>query len=158
MATSVDYTGRTVDLLGFQNTAPSGQTEVSLALFGDDGRSHVTTGIQKVAQRFVLGLLTEKGSQFHDPSYGTYFLRELKLGGSNNNARFQLVFNNASVDILSQQNVRLTGDEPDDEVLASVVLQSFSFPTPDKLMMTVKLLSRAGESRVVRLPVTLAIR
>lgn len=158
MATTTDYTGRMVDLLMLQGTTSSGVAEVDLALADSDGKSYVTTGIQKISQRFLIGLMTELGSQTHEPGFGTLFMIEVKYGAANSSAKFQIAFRNAAAAIIAQQNTRLTGNEPDDEVLTEANLVSYSFPTPDRIIMNVELTSRAGSSRVVVLPVTLAIR
>lgn len=158
MTISTDYTGRTVDLMITQGIEPIGQQELSLSLADEAGASRVVSGVQKAVQRFLLTLLTDVGSQSGDTEYGTSFMAELQLGSVGSPIRFQSAFQSAVSNILLQQNQNLTGEEPDDEILSAIELTSYSFPTADSVSMQVTLTTRAGSSRVVLLPVTLAIR
>ncbi len=73
-----DYIGRKVDVLAFQGPVPVGEVLLtqSLALEGTGGM--VTTGINFLAQRFLIELLTERGSIPHWPIRGTTFMTEIR--------------------------------------------------------------------------------
>jgi hypothetical protein len=78
LTTINDYVGRTVDVVAFQGTVPRGEVQLqqTLALPGTSGQ--VTTGIVKLGQRFLIELLTERGSLVHRPERGSTFMLEIR--------------------------------------------------------------------------------
>lgn len=151
-----DYTGRTVDLLFMQGAGTGTRKLITPSLAWDDG-GFVTTGIQKAAQFFVIVLMTEKGSVKHAPNFGTRFITTVK---SNNmtDSRLQIAFRDAAEDILDQQVSYQSDGMSDDEFLVDANLVSFAVPSLDHIQLAVQLTTRAGESRQVIMPVSLAVK
>lgn len=159
--TSVDYTGRTIDLLIFQGTAVQGDQAILLDLVGPGNNGgEVTTGIQKLVQSFTMLFLTERGSIKYHPELGTTFLTDMRFQRIHDEADVQSSFNLA-VELI-RTTLSLVAEQtslPEDEQFASAVLQSFNLDsTNGKLTLFVKIESVAGDSRTIYLPVPVAIQ
>ena len=77
MSASIDYTGRTVDILIFQGVVETGKQPIQTG-FGEAG--FVCTGIQKVAQTWLALFMTDRGTVLNKPTRGTGFLTAVRLG------------------------------------------------------------------------------
>lgn len=75
---AVDYVGRYVDLVVFHGTEAVGDVPLTQALTPPGQSGAVSTGIVKLGQRFLLELLTERGSVLYRPSRGSTFLTEVR--------------------------------------------------------------------------------
>jgi len=157
MASSVDYTGRKVDLNIFQGVQPVGDTQVYLGL-GDAGE--VVTGIQKLCQAFAKIFLTITGTMEYHPTMGTNFVSAVKTGRIQDEADVRGEFALAADTV--RQILNLDAEKtnpPDDEALASTTLEQVSVDkAASKITLFVRVTSVAGNSRVVYLPVPAAIR
>jgi hypothetical protein len=153
---AVDYVNRTVDMLMLTGTRLSGEAQVQmeLALPGEGGQ--ITTGIQKLAQRFLLELLTEKGSLLYWPSRGTDFFKEARLGYFHTPLDVLASISAALVDI--EQNLQLEESETDpaDERYASAEVLAVTL-NAGNASVTIRVTSRAGTSRVVIQPLSVAL-
>ena len=159
MAASIDYTGRTVDLLIFQNVKESGNQLVALE-FGEAG--YVCTGIQKVAQTWAALFMTDRGSMLNKPTRGSSFFPAVRRG------RIQVEEDIPAEFALAAEQVQRTMELdaanaspalPDDERLDEANLLDFSLFRGQSLMkLKVRIRSIAGDTRVIYLPVPVAIR
>lgn len=77
MSSVNQYIGRTVDVSAFQGSQPRGEVQLTqaLALPGESGQ--LISGIVKLGQRFLIELLTMKGSLRHRPERGSTFMIEV---------------------------------------------------------------------------------
>tara|TARA_Y100001973_G_C5208638_1_gene343601 strand:- start:5082 stop:5561 length:480 start_codon:yes stop_codon:yes gene_type:complete len=154
MTTIADYVGRTVDVLAFDGVKGEGQGEALLAqeLFDDKYSGLVCTGIQKLAQRFILELLTDKGSMTGKPDNGTGLMRAYRQGvvRSEIDAAQEWAF--AVNEALANMKKEELETDPEDERIESVELQSVAFAAGVKAAYHAKLISVAGTSRQVILP------
>ena len=106
MAISVDYTGRSIDLLIFQGVKAAGDQKLSLG-FGDAGE--VVTGIQKLLQTYTTLFLTRRGTiQYHE-EIGTDFVGALQQGRIKDEADVKSEFAIA-VEQVRQQDVLAAAD------------------------------------------------
>lgn len=157
MASSTDYTGRSVDLSIFLGAQAQGEQQLVLD-FSDGG--DVITGIQKMIQTFTMLFLTEIGSVLYQPSLGCSFITAMRLGAIRNEGDVQAQFDLAIEQI--RQTMDLVADAaslPPDETFDSAELTSFDLNTEaGKLTLKIALKSQAGASRVIYLPVPLAIQ
>lgn len=157
MATSIDYTGRSVDLLIFQGIKAAGDQKLYLG-FGDAGE--VVTGIQKLLQTFTTLFLTRRGTiQYHE-ELGTDFVGALQQGRirdeSDVKAEFAIAVEQVRQTLALQAN---QNELEDDEVFDSAVLNSFNLDkAASKLTLVIQVTSLAGASRTVFLPIPVAIR
>lgn len=78
MSTLNDYIGKTVDIVAFQGSQPRGEVQLqqTFALPGTGGT--IATGIVKLGQRFLIEILTERGSLRHRPARGSTFMVEVR--------------------------------------------------------------------------------
>jgi hypothetical protein len=147
-----DYTNRRYDLLALQNVRPTGNNQLGLSLFDQSGISTICTGIQKLAQRWLLEFLTEQGSMPGLPNRGTNFARSIRNGQLRNEAAVIVAFNFAAyttrINLISEEN----NTWPDDERIADAELLSISF-LPSYAQIQVAIFSRAGTARKVILPI-----
>ena len=152
-----DYVGRKIDILAYY-TGETGTGEVKLeqTLVPEGTGGVVTTGIQKLAQRFLLELLTERGSMTYTPTRGCDFMKEARLGYLRTPLDVMASFSAALTDI--KRNLRLEDDDDDsdDEKFASAEVISVSL-TGGSASVHVKVISQAGSTRTVIAPLAVTI-
>lgn len=155
--TSIDYTGRKVDLNIFQGVQAIGEAQTYLG-FGEAGE--VTTGIQKLCQVFAKLFLTMTGTMEYHPTLGTGFVRAVKTGRIQDEADVRGEFALAAETVRQTLDLDAeTTDPPDDERLASTTLEKVVVDkAASKVILWVRVTSAAGSSRVVYLPVPTPIR
>lgn len=148
---AVDYIDRRFDLLALQGAQPTGSAQLQQQLFnGNSGQ--VCTGVQKMAQRWVLEFLTDEGSLPFLPDRGVSFVRAARTGQFRNEVDAIAEYNFAAVKIMqTMQNEEVDAME-DDERLASDELTGLSIQE-GLLTLNVTLTSQAGSSRQVILPI-----
>lgn len=159
MAASVDYTGRTVDLLIFQGVAESGKQPIELG-FGTAGK--LCTGIQKVAQSWTMLFMTDRGSILNKPTRGSSFFPAIRQGRIQVDSDVRSQFASAADQVRRTMELDAAVADPelsDDERLDNAVLESF---TLDKgasyLYLKVRITSVAGDTRTIYLPVPIVIK
>lgn len=149
-----DYAGRTVDYLAFDNAKKTGEALLNQTLAERSGA--LITGIEKLVQRFLIELLTEKGSLDYDLNRGTFFMTQLRSGVVRTSQELFAAFSSAEVDV--RNNLRLEEDadtDPDDEQYSLAILQNASL-LGDTATLTIQVMSGAGESRTVIYPLRIA--
>jgi hypothetical protein len=150
-ATVKDYVGRTIDILAFQGAEVGRETLLTMALAQEGQGGEITTGIQKLAQRFLLEFLTESGSLMYEPNRGTRFMTELRLGRIRTTIdaeqQFFLAADIARINLVTEE----PDDAPDDEKFGSIALDSLAV-AGDKLTLHLTLVSVAGTTREIILP------
>jgi hypothetical protein len=81
-----DYINRKYDYLALQNTVGPGERKLGLELFNENTSGKITTGVQKLAQRWLLEFLTETGSIPALPDRGCLFMRQARRRFTRNNS------------------------------------------------------------------------
>lgn len=119
------YIGRTVDVLAFQG-GRSGNGEVLLRQELLEGASggFMTTGIQKLAQRFLLKMFTEEGSMIHLPDEGSRFMTDARTGTLRTALDVEASFAEALLDVQRQLQLEELATDPDDEKFAGAEILS----------------------------------
>lgn len=153
-ASIYDYLNRKVDYLAFDGAKPDngGEAKLTSSLIVDGGSGALTTGIQKLVQRFLLELLTEKGSLQYQPDRGTLFITYARTGYIRTTAQLISAFNSAELDVAN--NLRLEENfntDPLDERYESANLLSATL-NGDTAFLSIRVNSKAGESRSVIYP------
>jgi hypothetical protein len=145
------YSNRTIDYLAFDDAKPKGDALLSQVLVKEGQSGAVITGIEKLVQRFLIELLTEAASLNYQLSRGSMFMAALRAGVVRTSADLFSAFAEAEIDV--RQNLR--GEDkvtdPVDEQYRSAELITASL-LGDTATLTIRLLSMAGESRVVIYP------
>lgn len=155
---SVDYTGRSVDLLVFQGVEEAGKQPIDLA-WGDTG--YLCTGVQKIAQTWLVLFITERGTVLNDPERGTNFLQAVRSGRIQVEEDIPAEFSMAAdrVSRLMDQDAADAGDLPDDERLDFAKLVEFSLDrVTSYLYLKILIRSIPGATRTVFLPISTSIR
>lgn len=152
MTTIADYAGRTVDVFAFSGVKQDGEALLVQELFNSEQSGLVCTGIQKLTQRFVLELLTDKGSMQGKPENGTGLMRAYRQGTvrSEMDAAQEWAF--AVNEALANMRAEESTTDPDDERISTVELDSVAFSPGIKVAYYAKLTSLAGTDRKVILP------
>lgn len=151
MSTAADYLGRTIDLLILYGAQPKGEQLLTqaLALPGQGGA--VITGIEKLAQRYVLELLTEAGSLVYLPNRGCNFMIDGRSGGWRTQADLTQSFYAAMITVKRALILEEQATDPDDERFGSATLLG-SVLNGTQVAIRVALSSLAGTSRVIFTP------
>ncbi len=155
MSIYLDYAGRTVDISVFRAPGDAENADLTMSLFGDDG-GQVCTGIQKLAQRWVLEFFTVPGSMPYEPDRGARLVQKARGGSLLTELdvfqQFNLDYDNIQRGLVNEE-----GDsDPADERYAGSSLDSVTIGG-DYLTLGVSIYSRAGSARPVILPVSLSI-
>jgi len=153
--TYVDYIGRSVDVLAYwlPGQDSSGLLTLELLAQGEGGR--IVTGVQKLAQRFLMRMLTIKGSVKHWPDQGTYFMSDLLTGRIRSLTDLASTFAMALSEIQQQSAAEELQSDPDDEKLSTAELVSAEF-LPDGVSLTIRVTSVSGSHTEFIAPLTLA--
>ena len=125
--------------------------DIALITIGTTGE--LVVGPAKIAQEFTSAFLTELGSNVYYPDYGTEFMTYLRNGLIRTDQEVLTYFNAASAAAVYTLASKVTDATPDDEILESARLDHFELEPP-YLFLYVTLLTRAGLSRSIVLPVS----
>lgn len=150
---TTEYAGRTIDVLAFAGAVPGHDTLVSqvLALPGQGGQ--ICTGVVKLAQRFLLELLTPVSSLLYLPTRGTDFLPQALQGALRTPAAVMVALSAALVDVQKNLQAEETGLEPLDERYASASVLSVAVAS-GQVSVSIQVNSLAGSSRTIILPLS----
>jgi len=149
-ATVREYAGRTVDLLAFDGMTLQGEALLEPTLASGSGA--LVTGIQKLAQRFLIELLTEQGTLDYALNRGTLLMTQFRSGVLRTSQDLFSAFSSAEVDV--RNNLRLEEDstvDPADERYGSAQLLGATL-LGDTATLRIQLTSAAGESRTIIYP------
>lgn len=154
--TVADYLDRTVDLLLYEAPTPgAGERETPPALA--EGSGEVCAGVQKLAQRFLLTLLTPRGSQRHRAARGTAFMVHASRGFWRTAVDVRQSYAAAASDARKQLRAEETAADPDDERYGADELTRVTLGD-GKAAIHVALTSLAGTRRQYVVPVPVAVR
>lgn len=146
MATSTDYSQRTVDAWAFSGAYTG---ELAPDLLGND----VCAGIVKLAQRWMVGLLTETGSVPYRTDYGTTFITRLRQGELRAESDIAAAFLVSSQELADRLADEEEDADPPDERYDRCELLGVTISEDWKIDLRVRIYSQAGDSRVVLIPV-----
>lgn len=147
-----DFANRKYDFLAFQPVAMRIDGLKEMALYDPDNRSKITTGPQKLAQRWVLEFLTERGSMPYLPARGTFFMTLIRQGRIRTETELRAAFNSAELAIARNLRAEEYPEMPDEERYDEALLGNVT-AQPGTVDMQVVIISRAGDRRQVILPI-----
>lgn len=156
MTVPSDYSGRLVDVLAFDRNSAAGDELLQIVLAQPLQGGKIVSGIQKLVQRYLLELLTEYGSMPYAYERGTSFLYEARSGLFSTQIDVLGAF--ARANSLIAENLRndATDTDPEDELFDSAAVDSIVF-SPGKVTIYATILSKAGTSRQILLPLPVTI-
>lgn len=145
------YVGKKADYLIFDGLREAGDTLLtqSLALPRQSGASVV--GVQKLVQRFLLELLTDRGSIPYRPTRGTFFTIRFRSGAIRTSQELFSEFVSAELFIRTALSLEETAADPPDERYGEARLLSAEL-FADTAALSIQITSRAGNSRQVIYP------
>lgn len=146
------FANRKYDFLAFQPVALRTDGLKEMALYDPENRSKICIGPQKLAQRWALEFLTERGSMPYLPQRGTTFMTQVRQGRLRTTTEVQIAFNSAELSIARQLRAEEYPEMPDEErydraILVNIIAQ------PGYVDLRVIIVSRAGVRRQISLPI-----
>lgn len=147
-----DYANRRYDFLALQNVSPDIETQLGLELFDKAGKSQICVGVQKLAQRWLLEFLTERGSMTGLPDRGCNFMTLVRQGRLRSQSDVTIAFSFAAYDVRTALAREEDDTWPADERISNAELLSVAF-LPGYANLRVNIVSRAGTTRAIILPV-----
>jgi hypothetical protein len=150
------YAGRTVDLLAYRGAIPSGDVPLLQAMVATTDGGLLCTGIQKLAQRWLIEFLTPAGALRYVPARGCAFLAQLFSGAFRTAVDVRQAFSASAVVIQINLQAEDTATSPLDEILDSANFVN-AVIDGDQLSLTIQIISAAGTSVQLILPVTVPI-
>tara|TARA_A100001015_G_scaffold298353_1_gene380972 strand:- start:316 stop:786 length:471 start_codon:yes stop_codon:yes gene_type:complete len=140
-----DYIGRTIDVLAFRGGNASGQVLLNATLADAESSGEITTGIQKLAQRWIITMLTELGSVTYKPEMGTTFMTQLRAGEVHSDADMRALFTLTELSAREQLQNEITTTTPLDEQYLSASLEAVTVSNGN-ISITVNLYSKSPEN------------
>lgn len=153
MTAAIAYLNRRFDVLSLRGAKALGDIQLQQSLFGGSSGGDVCTGVQKLAQRWTLEFLTERGSMpFHMSTRGSDFMRWLRRGFIRSEYDIRAYFNFAAQQVKTNLINEETNDmNPEDRFQEAILLGNRLFD--GLLEMHVNVVSLAGDNREVILPI-----
>jgi len=147
------YIGRQIDVLAYRGAATrgSGETLLTMGIASAVDGGQATTGAQKLAQDFLLELLTIKGSIFCEPDRGCDFMLDANRGAWRTTTDVFASFALALVDVENALLAAENSEMQPDEKYKIAELEAVTL-TPTEASVTIRLTSQAGDSRAVIAP------
>jgi len=139
-----DYASRTIDVLAFRGGTTSTEVLLEQSLADAASGGEITTGIQKLAQRWLITLLTELGTVKYKPTMGTTFMTQLRQGYVRSDADMRALFALSELRVREQLNNEVTATTPLDEQYRDASLTAVTV-IPGYVNISVTLRSRAAD-------------
>lgn len=146
-----NYSGRKVDILALDGAFNDSVFPMEQTLYSNG--SKVCSGIQKLAQRWLIEFLTPLGSIPYLPNRGSNFIYKVRSGRIRTELDARLAFNFARDSVavnLKREDVE--GKYPEDEQYKDAVLLAIQVMMGRSLNMSVRIDSVADASRVFVVP------
>ena len=145
-------------MLAFQGAVVGRNVEVVQALTdpGSPG-GFVVTGVNKLAQRLLILLLTERGSLRYLPEVGTFLITDARLGLWRTLADVQQSAHSALLDVRRQLVLAESEDDPADEKVDNIELLSATLQG-DRASLHLQVSSLAGDTRAFIAPLSFVVQ
>jgi hypothetical protein len=149
--TAQQYKGKTVDFLLYDGAKPKSEVQViqELVLPGQSGA--LITGPLKLAQRFMLELLTERGSMIYNLNRGTFFMTQIRAGLVSTPADLFQLFASSELELRNTLKLEDASSMPADERYVSADLLDVTL-VGDTASLQIRIDSAAGTSREIIFP------
>lgn len=126
--------------------------DLEQALFPNGRDSQTVGGPSKLGQRFVIHLLTIRGSIKHRPAVGCTFLSQLQTGPAKNEGDIFSAFALAMIGVRTSMQAEESPSDPDDERFKIAIPKLLTLKQ-GVLALTVEIISLAGKSTPLVLPI-----
>lgn len=146
-----DYSGRKVDILALDGAFNDGVFPMEQTLYTNG--SKVCSGIQKLAQRWLIEFFTPRGSIPYLPDRGSDFIYKTRSGRIRTELDARLAFNFAKESVaVNLKREDAAGVYPEDEQYKDAVLLAVQVVMGSSLNLSVRIDSVADASRVFVVP------
>lgn len=115
--------------------------------------SFKSTGLIKVANRFLKILLTRSGSDPFNPDMGTYLEDIQYMGGSTKDVLYSFISTQLSSALSQVQEIQAANSFPDDENVVGAVLKSIDIPNDTSISIYISIQTESGEEASVQVPI-----
>ena len=148
MSTVRDYVDRTYDVLAYHGGKPTGDVLLDQTFAPDGEGGSICTGLQKLAQRFILELLTEQGSIRYLSWRGTTFMAEARQGRIRTQVDMQAALARAFVDLGRNLQAEEIESDPDDERFLRAEVVGIAF-VPGEAVVYIQVYSQAEHATFI---------
>ncbi len=154
---TTDYSGRAKDI-NISPTIDPSKTTVQKVTPGFGAVSSYCAGVQKLIQRFMIALVTVRGSQPAYPAFGTDLLKRISVSSLTTVADLKHAFNFASAKVVSDFRAYQaeTPGLPDDEQLDTALLLDVTVSANYEVSYRVALYTKAGSTYDFLLPIPIS--
>ena len=154
---TTDYSGRAKDI-NISHTIDPTKTTVQKVTPGFGAVSSYCAGVQKLIQRFMIALVTVRGSQPAYPAFGTDLLNRISVSSLTTVADLKHAFNFASAKVVSDFRAYQaeTPGLPDDEQLDTALLLDVTVSANYEVSYRVALYTKAGSTYDFLLPIPIS--
>ncbi len=156
MRSVTEFVGRQVDVVAFYGTQEQGEILLDQTLFivGESGR--LTTGIVRLGQRFLIELLTERGSMKYRPERGSTFMLEVRRGQIRTQIDLFAAFSRGLIDVARNLRAYETDTDALDEKFGGSKITGVEF-RPGEAKVHVEV--RSQDPNVIAiLPINVSLR
>lgn len=143
----------TYDVAAYQ-LPDSGSSYYTAALITSTSQGRLLSGPEKLAQRFLLELMTETGSLTFKPNRGCEFLTRILTRQIYNDAELINTFYIALTTITTNLQSEETASDPDNERFAKAELGSMTV-SPGQLSLSVTVYSLTAEAIALSIPIAI---
>lgn len=160
MTSVADYAERTADILAFRGMfpAPAGLDQLlAQELVSTNDGGALVTGIEKLAQKVLITLLTKLGSKLLQPNDGCLFMLDAQQGQWRTPADVIQSFYGARLTVRRQIQAEELTTDPADERWGDLLLVSVTL-SAGKAALTLQLTSLAGSAYTFITPITVPIQ
>ena len=153
-----DYLDRELDLSAFYGIFPNKKRQLLVQqLVSQSSGGELVAGVQKLAQKILLILLTIKGSKPYRPADGTLFIEDARRGAWRTVADVNQSFLFAKIDIREQVLADETASTPADERYGNVRILGVTL-IGTKVSFTLEVKSAAGSRYKFLVPLGVVLR
>jgi len=150
-----EYIGRTSDLLLYDGQQARGDTLLTPALVQPGASGALVTGIMKLVQRFLLELLTKKGTLPYLENRGCQFISDAQSGfwrtPQDVKSSFSLSMLDVRVNLIEEEGET----DPSDERFAEAELGTVTV-SGDRVSLQIVLTSQAGTDYTIVYPLRIS--
>lgn len=127
---------------------------IDLSLFSAGGilDSKSVEGGSKLAQRFILELMTNRGSLLYRANRGSTFFSELASGAIRNELDLFSSFSSALLDVSTALQEEEGEDLEDSERFDEAIVDSFSLDEQGNALLAINITNKAGTTENVTIP------
>jgi len=155
MSSYLDYAGRKVDVLAFRGAKRAGNVQLDPDLVGASSGS-ICTGIQMLAQDWLLEFFKSSGSAKYAPDSGCDFMSLFRRNRIRTELDVFQIFNLSQGVIRANMLRKESASDSDDERFSSAKLEKVTI-SANRLSLVVRITAVSGRNRKIILPIPIVV-